>query len=231
MSEHWTDGCILCSEIRSFENILDIRAQALTEKVKAFKRPAVERNNKKWRVFARLCRIPVIGDIIFEIFKIPPFLENTPSHYNEEWYCKEGRAIEKEAYKLEEMKSGHLEHWGDEIVAPMNGLDPAGYYTPSRASRISCYIHGFSAFPPEKFDFRSAAGLGKFQADELVLCSRTKRLVPKSTCDFTIGDDTGWKPVYWLRDFSFYNPSVPGFDEWRDDNFYQGKHPRELDPV
>lgn len=218
------NNCKQCKEIIAFEQRLDVRAEALVRKAKEICRPVRERNNERWQKFAKLCHLPVIGNAIFDIFKIPRGLENEPKYSKEEWYQEEGRLIEEQARRLEEMKAADMEHWGDEDVTPMNAGDPAGYYTPSKAPRKECYARGFGAFPPLKYDFSSLAGVSKFETENLVLCSQTKKVVPATQCHWHIGVSTGWKPIYRLKEFTDRDPSICEYNEWRDDEYYQ-KHP------
>ncbi|MDD5290065.1 MAG: hypothetical protein PHT40_02605 [Patescibacteria group bacterium] len=216
-------GCQQCLEIVNFEEWLDIQAAALVNKQIIHSRPIQEYNNEKWRIFASQCNLPVIGSLIFKTFKAPSGLKTYPDldYKKKPWYIKEGQRIGAEAKKLEQLKANHLEHWGDETVSTNDWTDPSGYYTPSYAPRSECYKRGISPFVPSKYDFHSGAGCAKFNIGIKVMCALTKQLVPVNDCDMMIGNDTDWKPIYWQSKFTPPNPSVPGFNEWRDDEYYR----------
>lgn len=217
-------NCKKCREITAFEQRLDARVEAIVQKVRDFCRPVRERNNERWKKFAKLCRKRFIGNIIFNRCKTPHGLEIEPDYLKTDWYKKEGNLIEIEAMKLEEMKKADLKHWGYEDLSPMDASDPGGYYTPSRAPRKECYARGLKPFLPAKYDFSTSAGTHKFETDKLVLCSKTKKAVPVTKCNWETGVHTKWKPIYWLKDPDFFDKSVPAYNEWRDDAYYQ-KHP------
>lgn len=204
--------CLTCSKIKAIEYQLDVRAKELAQRVITLCQLVVARNNKRWKQFAKLCCLPLVGNLIKSIIVMPRGLEREPEYYNEEWYKTLGRQIEIEAYQLESMKGAHLEHWGDEIVAPMDDSDPGGYYTPSKSPRRDCYDHGFTAFVPNKFDFSSAAGVDKYNEGKLVMCSITKRLVKMNDCDWQ-SDSKGVR--YHLRNYSPRDLISPSFNEWR----------------
>lgn len=206
--------CKICLEIKEIEHQLDIRAQEIVQRVVELCKPTRERNNKRWEQFARLCNLPMIGGLIQNALIMPGGFESEPEYYKEDWYRTIGRQVESEARELESKKGAHLEHCENEIVSPMDCSDPGGYYTPSRTSRKDCYEHGLTAFVPDKFDFSSAAGCHKYDTGRLVMCSITKRLVPMSDCDWR-ADSKGVR--YWLRNYSEYDPTIPGFGEWRTD--------------
>lgn len=206
--------CKICLEIKEVERQLDIRAQEVVEKVINLCQPVRQRNNKRWRQFTRSCNLPVIGGFIQSIFVMPKGLESEPEYYRETWYKTLGRQIEAEARELESKKATHLEHWGEEVVSPMDYSDPGSYYTPSKTTRRDCYEHGLTAFIPDKFDFSSAAGCNKYDAGRMVMCSVTKCLVQMNDCD-SRADSMGM--TYWLRSYSQPDPTTPGFGEWRTD--------------
>lgn len=201
-------------EITEFERHLDVRAEAVTQRVLALCQPVRDRNNKRWEQFAELCRFPVIGGLIQKRMVMPWGLESEPKHYDEEWYQSFGRQIEADAEELEAMKAAHLEHWGEEIISPMDDSDPGGYHTPHEAPRSECYRRGLGAFVPGKFDFSSGAGCDKNDKGRLVMCSITRRIVEMNDCDF-VSDRKGVR--YRLREHSSPDPTIPGFNEWRDD--------------
>lgn len=209
--------CKICAEIRAMEYQLDIRAQVIIQRVIEFLQPMRKRNNRRWERFARLCHLPLVGDLIQHILVMPKGLETNPAYYNEEWYLTLGRQIEADARKIELRKSAHLEHWGDEIISPMDSSDPGGYYTPSHSSRRDCYAHGLVPFIPDKFDFSSAAGCDKFDKGQLVMCSITKRVVAIADCSWE-ADSRGVRyRLRTLRTHSRSDPTIPGFGEWRND--------------
>jgi hypothetical protein len=218
-----TNYCQRCLEIVNFEMRLDMQAAALVNKQVVHFRPIQKYNNKKWRMFASWCNLPVSGSLIFKIFKAPSGLKIYPDldYQKKTWYIEEGQRIEAEAKKIEQLKANHLEHWGDEIVSPGDGSDPAGYYTPSRAPRSECYKRGIDPFVPSKYDFHSGAGYAKFNTGTLVMCVLTRQLVPINDCDMICGNDTGWKPIYWQSKLAPLDLSIPGFNEWRDDEYYK----------
>lgn len=125
------EKCDTCEDIVSFERSLDERAEDLTARVNELCAPVRARNKERWESFANIARIPVIGDLYYELFRTPKGLEEEPQYYHEAWYIKEGKAIERDAHRLETMKRNDLEHWGDELVIPGLSFDPAGYYTPN----------------------------------------------------------------------------------------------------
>lgn len=206
--------CKTCLEIKEIEHQLDIRAQEIVQRVITLCQPIRERNNKRWEKFARLCNLPMVGGFTQNTLVMPMGLESEPEYYKEGWYRTLGRQIEVEARELESKKVAHLEHWGDEVVSPMDCSDPGGYYTPSRTSRRDCHEHGLTAFVPNKFDFSSAAGCHKYDVGKLVMCSTTKRLAQMNDCDMR-ADSRGVR--YWLRKYSQPDPTIPGFGEWRTD--------------
>jgi len=216
-------GCRECLEIFAFEQALDVRASALVARAKEFCRPVIKRNNQRWTRFGWWCRLPIIGSRILNHIKEPFGLEPKPEYYNEAWYREEGGLIEVEAHKLEQMKGGHLAHWGDETVSPGDSSDPGGYYTPCYAPRSECYARNLLPFGPGKYDFSSAAGIDKLRTEDLVICSKTKRLVPLSECNFRAnkaGVTYVWRGPSRPPERMPSTSSQPGFNEWRDQNHY-----------
>lgn len=217
--------CAKCQEINDFEKSLNQRAEKLVYDVKRICFGGItKRNNERWRKFAWWCQLPLIGNLIFKLLKVPHGLEPIPEYYERVWYRQERSLIEKEARTLEQLKANHLEHWGDEIVSSADSTDPGGYYTPDKTFRRKCYARSLTPFVPEKYDFSSGMSVNKFWADELVLCSRSKQLVSKVKCDMEVGEKTKWRPVYWLRCFTPPDPTIPGFNEWRTDPLSQYVH-------
>ncbi len=191
------DKCQTCSEIKQFEVELDDRANILVQRVIEECHHIRERNNERWKKFTKLCCLPLIGGLIQKYMVMPRNLESNPDYHHEEWFRVEGKQIEEEARKLEAMKAKHFEHWSDEIVSPSDFTDPGGYYTPGRTSRAECYDLGLKPHVPKKYDFFSAAGLGKFNEERLVMCSSTRRIVPVNNCDWTWTEGAGTR--YHLR--------------------------------
>ncbi|MEK6861682.1 MAG: hypothetical protein AABY07_06955, partial [Nanoarchaeota archaeon] len=145
-------NCQTCTDIVSFEKILDQKANDLVDRVNAICITVRLRNNERWKKFAITCNAPLIGNLIYSILKNPKGIEDEPEYYNEDWYKKEGRAIEKDAEHLEDLKGNHLEHWGEELVGAYVPGDYAGYYSPEKpVSRRFCYEHKYSAFIPDKY--------------------------------------------------------------------------------
>ena len=187
--------CEKCKAIVGIERALDDLAEKVNLKVKELCRPSTEENNRRWARFASICRIPVIGAAYLRLKKAP-LLVDGPKYWDEPWYRDTGGSIRTQALALEKLKAGDLAHWGDEIVQPFVHDDPAGYATPDYATRRKSYQSGWFVHVPDKFDYSSAAGLDKHETDLLVMCSETLALMPVANCRMTIGERTGWKPVY-----------------------------------
>jgi len=201
-------GCRSCEFISEFERGLDARADALTARVNSELSEVRARNRERWDNFAWWVNLPVVGGLIYEVFRGPNGLENEPSYGSFDWYQDEGREIQNQAVRLESMKRDHLAHWGDELVVPGLHDDPAGYYTPiGKIRRADVYDLEFtrimknecaeregvlrdSTSPcetyfvhiPDKYDFGSLAGVRKMQEGSYVLDRGSKKVVPLSEC-------------------------------------------------
>jgi len=198
--------CGLCERIITIEQALDKRAVELTERVNDLCRDARERNNKRWEDFAFWVRVPIIGGIAYKSSrKTPMNLEREPDYGKDAFYKTEGNAIEKEAEKLEVLKKEHLEHWGNEMVEAGFSWDYAGYYMhchpkspmPRRVAYQSYEVYEtergkvsngksqLMVFIPKKYDFFSAAGSDKLHEGEMVMDSKTKKIVPYVKCNWS----------------------------------------------
>lgn len=202
-------NCPRCREIAAVEEALDRRANDLTKRVNSLCADVRSRNRERWERFADLVSLPIIGDVIFGLFRAPAGLEEEPDYWNSSWYRPEGCEIEEGSKLLEIMKTYHIEHWGDELITPGLMDDPAGYYTPrEKIRRADAYnseftrsmmdicarregvatdrsrpIEQYFAHTPDKYDFFSMAGSGKLQEGAFVLDARSKKVVPLNRCN------------------------------------------------
>lgn len=189
--------CQTCQEIMGFEQALDERADALVERVNSLCADVRARNKQRWEDFVSQVNIPIIGGIIYWIFRAPKGLEPDPDYLKTDWYRSEGKAIEGKARGLEQMKARHIVHWGEERVEAAFGWDYAGYYEhchpqspmPRRDAYKEYEVEGRKerlwVFIPDKYDFSSAAGVDKEREGIFVLDSVSKKVVPLNQCDWT----------------------------------------------
>lgn len=195
-------SCSTCQEILAYEQALDQRANTLVERVNSLCADVRMRNKDRWEKFAHYVNHPIIGNLIYEFFRTPKGLEPDPRYFDSDWYRQEGCLIEERAKSLEKMKSGHMEHWGDERVNASFPWDYAGYYEHCHPknpmlrrdayiaytvwSNTSSVVEGedkLIVFVPEKYDFSSAAGVDKMQEGIFVLDSVSKKVVPVNQCN------------------------------------------------
>jgi len=188
------EPCITCLEIELAEITLDGRADALARRVRMLCAPVRAENELRWERFAKRCR-GFFGRR-FQRRHLAPELLPEPDYFEEAWYREEGKAIEAEARRIEEMKRAHPEHWGDEVVYVDDG-DPHGPAV--YQARLRCYADGHRPFIPDKYDFSSAAGNGKFDVGRRVMCATTLEIVELNDCRWSIGPHTRRRPVYWRR--------------------------------
>ncbi len=188
--------CPSCQEIAASEEALDQRADDLVRTVTALCADTRARNRELWERFASVASLPVVGNLIYGLFRAPAGLDPDPEYRDAGWYKMEVPAITEQAGVLERMKAGHMEHWDDEPVDAAFGWDYAGYYTghhpPSPMPRRDAYktydVEGtperLMVFTPKKYDFTSAAGADKMEEGVFVMDSRSKAVVPLNQCDW-----------------------------------------------
>jgi hypothetical protein len=207
--------CQTCDEIIKLESQIDNSANLLTQWVLQYCKIVDDWNNDRWVKFANICKTPVLGSFYQKRIIMPGNLEKRPEYWNEQIFVESRELIEVLATELEKKKFTHMEHWGEEIVSPLDPTDPGGYYSPRFAYRKDCYEHNLFPSIPAKFDFNSMAGSEKLNVNLVVMCSVTKRIVPMNFCDW---ESFGDKIKYKLSKLNSYqDPTIPDFNEWRND--------------
>ncbi|HTK59708.1 MAG TPA: hypothetical protein VL283_00740 [Candidatus Baltobacteraceae bacterium] len=190
------ESCPTCQEILSIERALAPRVEAVIGRVLAICVPIREENADRWRAFAERC-----GRLFGRRFQrkhLVPVLAEEPPFFEEAWYRAEGGAIETEARRMESLKKGHLEHWGEESVLMDDG-DPQGSVV--RIARARCYELGHRPFLPDIYDFSSGSSFIKYETPLQVMCASTLGIVDRQDCRWGRARDRDGmlRPVYWLR--------------------------------
>jgi hypothetical protein len=200
-SRVWPRGCKRCAEIMDIETKLDYEVRQIVAHLMSNVRLIREKNNRRWAKFAKICRIPVVGNLYFRAFDAPKLLEEPP-YYKHPAYIAARESIEPLAWQLETLKKDDLEHWGDEKVKTDDGRihDPDPGYT-----RRQCYEKGYATFLPDKYDFNSAAGSGKFEEGKMVMCCVTKQLHTITRCSIL----SSKKGIFYYSPGTYYQ--TPGY--------------------
>lgn len=189
-------SCRQCDYITHQEEELLKDADSLTRKVLSACAPVRERNNMRWRRFARLCKIPLLGYIIFSLRVKPRGLEEEPKYEMEDWFKKGRDRIEALADEIEKKKRKHMCEtsrqvgecdgsgcFGDEIV-PFYHMDICGNIE---------YIHRWYLYEkygddavsslPLALNFRCERGRVKLLEGAVVMTADTKEIVPLTQCE------------------------------------------------
>jgi hypothetical protein len=188
-------NCSSCQEIIYFEEALKKSVNDLVEKVNSLCADVRAKNKERWEKFAYLVNLPVIGNIIYELFRAPAGLEPDPDYHKFDWYRSGVLTIEKYALLLEKTKASDMEHWKDEPVNAGFSWDYTGYYdehyhpiSPMRRSDayktynvngVECKL---SVYVPDNYDFTSKEVEAKMLEGAFVLDANSKTVVPLNQC-------------------------------------------------
>jgi hypothetical protein len=202
MEEQLSYGGVL-----AFQAQLDEEADGLAAKINESYRELRNKNKEKWERFAKIARLPIIGEFYFKVFKAPKGLIKEPNHIS---YTME-RQVEnlyKKAETLEKMKSFDMENWGDEKVDAYFGWDIRGDFSPrlqiprreayneyaffegppveSKYAKEGEPVERMIVYVPKKYDFVKSLDWnqrhGALSEGVFVMDSKTKEVVPISKC-------------------------------------------------
>lgn len=185
-------NCSRCIEIEGFEKGLNEKVDGLVKKVVNLNKEIRIKNKEKWENFGAFTKLPLVGNLFYDLFKVPRNLLPEISPYKFNWYKTEMDQIEGLAINLEKMKSHDLNHWGEERVNADFYWDYAGYYQyfhpHNPMLRKDAYkkyeVEGkkelLHVWPLSNLKIESRMDEGNFVLDKI-----SKKVVPLKDCDFS----------------------------------------------